>query len=142
MGLEELSGLGIEFAKLCIQLYGMPVERFAGEGSRWFGLVRDGKICAVAWIHKPHIFRPLFMRFSIDMSNSYIVRRVATCCPGDHAVELLQLLIKKLREEGKEYLVALGLPNHSNALYRLAGFEELGRTPRTGHPVFVKALRR
>ena len=70
------------------------------------------------------------------------MRRVATCCPGDHAVELLQLLIKKLREEGKEYLVALGLPNHSNALYRLAGFEELGRTPRTGHPVFVKALRR
>jgi len=105
-------------------------------------LVRDGKICAVAWIHKPHIFRPLFMRFSIDMSNSYIVRRVATCCPGDHAAELLKLLAEKLREEGKEYIVALGLPDHSNALYRLAGFEELGRTPETTPPDVVKPSRR
>ncbi|MEM2863356.1 MAG: hypothetical protein QXW20_07600 [Ignisphaera sp.] len=53
------------------------------------------------------------------MSNSYIVRRVATCCPGDHAVELLKLLAEKLRDEGKEYLVALGPPNHSNVLYKL-----------------------
>ncbi|MEM4501250.1 MAG: hypothetical protein QW512_03875 [Thermofilaceae archaeon] len=139
--LRELQGLEVEYAKLCIQLYGMQIERFAGEGSRFFALARDGKICAVAWIHKAHIFKPLFMRFNLDTSNSYIVRRVATCCPGDHAVDLLKLLAEKLRSEGKELLVALGLPGHSNALYRMAGFKEIGRSPRTGHPVFVLRLR-
>ncbi|MEM4020312.1 MAG: hypothetical protein QXG57_08810 [Thermofilaceae archaeon] len=138
--LRELSGLEVEYAKLCVQLYGMRVERFSGEGSRWFGLVEDGKICAVAWVHRPHIFRPVFERYRIDMSNSYIVRRVATCCPGDHSVELLRKLAERLRGEGKECLVALGLPRHSNALYKMAGFEEVGRTPRTEHPVFIMRL--
>ncbi|MEM4592785.1 MAG: hypothetical protein QW196_05240 [Sulfolobales archaeon] len=138
--LRELSGLEVEYAKLCIQLYGMKVERFSGEGSRWFALVRDGKICAVAWIHRPHIFRPLFVRLGIDQSNTYFLRRIATCCPGDHAVELLELLAEKLRAEGKEAIVTLGLPDHSNALYRKAGFTEIARTPRTNHPVFIRKL--
>jgi len=139
--LRELSGLEVEYAKLCIQLYGMSVERFSGEGSRFFGLVRDGKICAVAWIHKPHIFRPVFTKFKIDMKNTYMLRRVATCCPGDHAVELLLMLSEKLRSEGKEAILTLGLPDHSNATYKKAGFEEIGETPRTKHPVFIKKLR-
>jgi len=140
--LRELSGLEVEYAKLCIQLYGMAVERFSGEGSRWFGLFKDGKICAVAWIHKPHLFKPVFMKYRLDMSNSYLLRRIATCCPGDHSVELLNLLCEQLAKEGKEALVALGLPGHSNALYKQAGFAEVGRTPRTGHPVFARKLQR
>ncbi|MEL9929593.1 MAG: hypothetical protein QXF50_01680 [Sulfolobales archaeon] len=139
--LRELEGLEIEYAKLCIQLYGMKVERFSGEGSRWFALIRDGKICAVAWIHKPFIFKPIFQKYKIDMGNTYLVRRIATCCPGDHSVDLLNLLSERLREEGKEGIVALGLPDHSNAIYKLAGFEEIGRTPRTGHPIFLRRLR-
>lgn len=136
----ELEGEWIELGKLCINLYGMRVDRFSGEGSRWFGLITDGKVCAVAWIHKPHIFTPIFRYFMIDERNSYFIRRVATCCPGDHAVALLQELIKRMREEGKECLVTLGLSNHSNSLYRQAGFEEVGRTPHTNHPVFIKRL--
>ncbi|MEM4853307.1 MAG: hypothetical protein QXQ60_07055 [Thermofilum sp.] len=139
--LVELRGREIRFAQLCIQLYGMPVARFSGLGSRYFALKRDGKICAVAWIHKPSIFRPVFMKFGISQDNAYFLRRIASVCPGDHAVELLEKLCERLRQEGKEVLVTLGLQDHSNALYHKAGFEEVGVTPRTGHPVFVKRLR-
>ncbi|MEM3893362.1 MAG: hypothetical protein QXR12_05385 [Thermofilum sp.] len=131
----------IEYARLCIQLYGMSCARFSAPGSRFFALKKDGKICAVAWIHLPSSFRPIFAKFGITQDNAYFLRRVATCCPGDHAVELLEKLCERLKEEGKEVLVALGLPDHSNALYRKAGFREVGVTPRTGHPVFVKFLR-
>ncbi|MEM4455422.1 MAG: hypothetical protein QXT28_11960 [Thermofilaceae archaeon] len=142
MELKELkSKEEIRFAQACIQLYGMPVPRFTGGGSRYFGLVKDGRICAVAWIHKPHVFTPVFRRFQIDEGNSYFVRRVATCCPGDHLADLLRLLAQRLREEGKENVVVLGLPRHSNLPYREAGFVEVGRTPRTGHPVYVLRLR-
>ncbi|MEM2409817.1 MAG: hypothetical protein QXF87_04830 [Thermofilaceae archaeon] len=139
--LVELRGREAVFAQLCIQLYGMPVARFSGQGSRYFALKKEGKICAVAWIHRPSIFRPVFARFGIGQDNAYFLRRIATVCPGDHAVELLEKLCERLRQEGKEVLVALGLPDHSNALYRQAGFVEVGVTPRTGHPVFVKHLR-
>lgn len=47
----------------------------------------------------------------------------------------------KLREEGKECIWTLGLDDHSNALYRKAGFEEVGKTPRKELPVFMKRLR-
>jgi len=140
--LVELEGAAeIEYARLCIQLYGMSCARFTAPGSRFFALKRDGKICAVAWIHLPSSFYPIFAKFGITQDNAYFLRRVATCCPGDHAVELLERLCERLKEEGKEVVVALGLPDHSNALYRKAGFREVGVTPRTGHPVFVKFLR-
>ena len=142
MELRELRDeLEVEYAKLCVQLYGMKAQPGGGAGSRFFGLVVEGKICAVVWLQKPGIFRPIFEKFGLDQSNSYFIRRVASCCPGDHAVKLLELLAERMRAEGKELLVTLGLPDHSNALYRKAGFDEIGRSPRTGHPVFVRKLR-
>jgi len=131
----------IEYAKLCINLYGRPQIRSGGEGSRFFALKVDNKICAVAWIHKPHIFKPIFEKFKLDQSNSYFIRRIATCCPGDYAVKLLELLAEKLKDEGKELLVTLVFEDHSGAVFKKAGFTEIGRTPRSGHGVFVKKLK-
>jgi predicted GNAT family acetyltransferase len=56
-------------------------------------------------------------------------------------VAFLNAIAERLKNEGKECLWTLGLDAHSNALYKRAGFKEVGRTPRTGHPVFVKKLR-
>ncbi|MEM4976121.1 MAG: hypothetical protein QXT64_02225 [Desulfurococcaceae archaeon] len=137
----ELRGREILYAQLCIQLYGMLCARFSGQGSRYFALRKEGKICAVAWIHRPSVFKPIFAKFGISQDNAYFLRRIATCCPGDYAVELLEKLCEKLRDEGKEVLVTLGLQGHSNALYKKAGFVEVGVTPRTRHPVFVRYLR-
>ena len=61
--------------------------------------------------------------------------------PNDVLVDFLELLAEKLKHDGFEALWTLGLPEHSNALYKKAGFEEVGKSPRTGHPVFVLYLR-
>ncbi|MEM4619443.1 MAG: hypothetical protein QW607_04445 [Desulfurococcaceae archaeon] len=128
----------ILFAKTCIKLYGMPLDRFMNKG-RFFGLIRDGKICAVAYLHEPYIYKTMFRYFMIPEKNSYFLRRIATCCPGEHLITLLQLLFEKLRSEGKECIVTFGLPDHSNYIYKETGFTEIGRT-RRGNPIFIKKL--
>ncbi|MEM4889909.1 MAG: hypothetical protein QXJ64_10785 [Thermosphaera sp.] len=128
----------ILFAQYCIKLYGMPIHQFLSKG-RYFALCRDGKICAVVYLHDPHIYRSLFRNLMIPERNSYFLRRIASCCPGDHLIELLNLLFKKLKDEGKEVIVTFGLPGHSNKIYRESGFTEIGKTKR-GNPIFLKKL--
>jgi len=141
MSLVELRDYrDIKLAKALIQKYhvqGVPYGGGFARSHRFFVLERDGYWCAIAWIHEPTPFRFIFERFKLDQSQSYFLRRIVSVCPGHHAVELLKLLCQKLKNEGKELLVTLGLPNHSNALYKLAGFKEVGKCVRSGHPVFV-----
>ncbi|MEM1661289.1 MAG: hypothetical protein QXF34_00010 [Desulfurococcaceae archaeon] len=128
----------ILFARACIKLYGMPTHQFLSKG-RFFGLCRDGKICAVAYLHDPHIYKSLFRNLKIPEENSYFLRRISECCPGDHLVDLLNLLIDKLRNEGIKCIVTFGMPDHNNEIYRETGFIEIGRTKR-GSPIFIKKL--
>jgi len=135
----------IRLARMLIERYhsqGMVRGGGAAGGHRWFGYLVDGYICAVAWLHDATPFRFVAHMFMIPSDNSYFIRRICKTCPGDYLVEFLNALSERLRGEGKECLWTLGLDDHSNALYKKAGFVEVGRTPRTGHPVFVRWLRR
>ena len=120
---------------------GVPRGEGLGRGSRYFVLVVDCFWCAGVWVHLPSSFRPLFMKFNVPCDNSYFLRRICSFCPGQYSVMLLRLLCERLRNEGKEAILTLGLADHSNALYKKAGFVEVGVTPRSKHPVFVKYLR-
>jgi len=120
---------------------GIPRGSGAGRYSRYFVWVIDGYWCAGAWIHDNTPFRFIAQRFNIPNDNTYFLRRICKFCPIECTIDFLKALINKLREEGKEVLWTLGLDDHSNALYKKAGFIEVGKTPRTKHPVFVYKLR-
>jgi hypothetical protein len=143
--LVELEGEeDVEFAKMLIARYhaqGAPRGGAAARRHRFFAWVCDGYICAVAWLHDNTPFRFIAERFRIGSENSYFIRRICKTCPGDYLVDFLNAIAERLKAEGKECIWTLGLDDHSNALYRRAGFVELGKTPRTQHPVFVKWLR-
>lgn len=98
---------------------------------------------AGAILQDPQAFMPVFEKAMVDTKRSYFLRRVCRLVPrsvvGDVLVEFLKKLSEKLRSEGKECIVTLGLDDHSNKLYKLAGFRMVGRTT-TGKPIFVKYL--
>lgn len=110
-------------------------------GSRYFVYVVDGYWVAGAVLQSPAAWLPVFARFRLDTKRSYFLRRVTKFCPCDCLVEFLDALSERLAEEGKELLVTLGLPDHSNALYKRAGFQLVGYTAKGKRPVFVKRLR-
>jgi len=125
----------------------VPPGGGAGGGARFFVLAAAEPEhpttwywLAGAWLHDSTPFRFVAQRFKIPMDTSYFIRRVCKFAPGDWLVELLVLLSAQLRSEGKKALWSFGLPGHSNAVYRQAGFEEVGRTSRSDYPVFVKWL--
>jgi hypothetical protein len=134
----------IKFAKMSIDRYhaqGAPRGGAAARRHRFFAWVCDGYICAVAWLHDNTPFRYIAERFRIGHENSYFIRRICKTCPGDYLVDFLNAIAERLKAEGKECIWTLGLDDHSNALYKRAGFVELGKTPRTRHPVFMRWLR-
>jgi hypothetical protein len=134
----------IQLLKTLIAKYhrqGAPRGGAAAGHHRYFVLVEEGYWVAGVWLHDNTPFRFIAQRFNIGHENSYFIRRVCKFAPGDWLVELLKLLADRLRAEGKECIWTLGLDYHSNALYKRAGFTEVGRTPRTGHPVFALRLR-
>jgi len=137
----------IKFVRLLIDYYhdqGMPHGGGAGKNSRYFMyLANDGEqnfIVAVAWLHDNTPFRFVAQQYKIPTDRSYFIRRITKTAPGDYAVNFLVDLAQKLKNDGFEVLWTLGFPDHSNALYKKAGFTEVGKTNRTGHPVFVKKL--
>ncbi|MCC6050026.1 MAG: hypothetical protein LM580_04935 [Thermofilum sp.] len=134
----------IQLLKALIARYhrqGAPKGGAAAGHHRFFVLVEEGYWVAGAWLHDNTPFRFIAQRFMIGSENSYFIRRICKFAPGDWLIALLKLLADKLKKEGKECIWTLGLDDHSNALYKRAGFVEVGRTPRTGHPVFVLRLR-
>ena len=143
--LVELEEQGeIELFRALVRKYhsqGCPRGGGLGKGNRYFVLEVDGYWVAGAWIHLPSTFSNVLMNCELPVDNTYFLRRVCAFAPGDWCVELLEQLCEKLKSEGKECLVALGLPDHSNALYKRAGFELVGYTKRTRHPVFARRLR-
>ena len=126
------------FNQLMARYHTMGVRPGLAKG-RYFVYVVDGYWVAGAYLQPPDAFIPVFHKFRLDTKRSYFIRRIAKFCPGDYLVEFLGELAKKLRDEGKELLVTLGLEDHSNALYKHAGFRQIGYT-RSGKPVFVKQL--
>ena len=112
-----------------------------GEGLRFFVLEQGGFWVAGALIHRPGQFARMFKKYNVPADTGYFLRRICSFAPGEHAVALLELLADKLRKEGKHAIMTLCFPHHSGALYKHAGFEEVGVT-RTGMKVFVKWLRK
>lgn len=144
MLVELVDKKDIAFARSLIARYhgqGLPSGGGASRRQRWFAWVVEGYVCAVAWLHDNTPFRFIAEKYRIGSENSYFIRRICKTCPGDHLLEFLNAIIEKLREEGKECVWTLGLPDHSNALYKKAGFEEVGVTPKTKHPIFIMKLR-
>jgi len=134
----------IELLKALIGKYhrqGVPKGGGAARRHRYFVYVVDGFWCAGAWLHDSTPFRFVAEKFMIPLDTSYFIRRICRFCPVDCLVDFLTQIAEKLRSEGWEVLWTLGLDDHSNALYKKAGFTEVGRTPRSGHPVFVLRLR-
>jgi len=134
----------VELLKRLIAKYhrqGVPRGGGAAKRHRYFVLIEEGYWVAGAWLHDNTPFRYLAERFRIGSENSYFIRRICKFAPGDWLLPFLSLIAEKLKAEGKECVWTLGLDDRSNALYRKAGFVEVGRTPRTGHPVFVLRLR-
>jgi len=138
----------IKFLRLLIDYYhgqGMPHGGGAGKNSRYFMYIAKEElqnfIVAVAWLHDNTPFRFVAQQYKIPSDRSYFIRRVTKTAPGDYLVKFLVDLSEKLKNDGLEVLWTLGMPEHSNSLYKKAGFQEVGRTNRTGHPVFVKWLK-
>lgn len=137
----------IKFVRMLIDYYhsqGMPLGGGAGKNSRYFMYIaNDGEqnyIVAVAWLHDNTPFRYIAQEYKIPDNRSYFIRRVTKTAPGDYDINFLIDLSKKLKSDGFEVLWTLGFPEHSNALYKKAGFQEVGKTNRTGHPIFIKKL--
>ena len=97
-------------------------------------------IVAVAWLHDNTPFRFIAQQYSIPSDRSYFIRRITKTAPGDYLVKFLNDLSEKLKNDGFEVLWTLGMPEHSNSLYKKSGFQLVGYTNRTKHPVFVKKL--
>jgi len=145
----------IKFVRMLIDFYhsqGMPLGGGAGKNSRYFMYIANEKgsveqsspqqdfIVAVAWLHDNTPFRYIAQEYKIPDNRSYFIRRVTKTAPGDYDINFLVDLSKKLKSDGFEVLWTLGFPDHSNALYKKAGFVEVGKTNRTGHPIFIKKL--
>jgi hypothetical protein len=137
----------LKLLRMLIDFYhsqGMPSGGGAGKNSRYFMyLANDGEqnfIVAVAWLHDNTPFRFIAQQYKIPTDRSYFIRRITKTAPGDYAVSFLVDLAQKLKNDGFEVLWTLGFPDHSNALYKKAGFQQVGETNRTKHPVFVKKL--
>lgn len=115
---------------------------------RYFvGVVEENGVeywVAGAILQDPRAFISVFSKALVDTKRSYFLRRVCRFVPksvtGDVLVEFLNKLSEKLRAEGKECIVTLGLDDHSNKLYELAGFKRVGCTT-TNKPIYVKHLR-
>ena len=134
----------IRFLKELIRRYhaqGCPSGGAMSKRQRFYVYEIEGYWCAGMWIHGSEPFRFIAQRHRIPIDTSWFIRRVCRFCPIDCLVDFITAVAKELREEGWECIWTLGLPSHSNALYRRAGFEEVGKSPRTGHPIFVKWLR-
>lgn len=130
-----------------IRFFGTLMNRYHRAGARYgFAPARravyvvEGFWVAGAALQPPTPFAQLFIKHKLDTKRSYFIRRIAKFAPGDWLVEFLEALSIKLRDEGKELLVTLGYKDHSNALYKLAGFELIGYT-RSGKPIFIRRLR-
>lgn len=130
---------GIKLFNRLMSMYHRQGSKPGLAKSRYFVYVVDGYWVAGAMLQPPHPFISIFYRFNLDTKRSYFIRRIAKFCPGDHLVEFLSALAERLRAEGKELLVTLGLDGHTNALYRHAGFQEIGLTA-NGKPVYVLRL--
>lgn len=137
----------IKFVRMLIDYYhsqGMPLGGGAGKNSRYFMYIaNDGEqnyIVAVAWLHDNTPFRYIAQQYQIPNDRSYFIRRVTKTAPGDYDVKFLIDLSLKLKNDRIEVLWTLGMPEHINSAYKKAGFQEVGKTNRTGHPIFVKKL--
>jgi hypothetical protein len=99
-------------------------------------------ITSVAWLHDNTPFRFIAEKYNIPNDRSYFIRRITSTCPGNYIVNFLNDLSEKLKNDGQEVLWTLGFPDHSNATYRRAGFEEIGISKNSGHPIYVKYLQK
>lgn len=142
--LQELTNpKDISLVRALIEKYhglGMPRGGGMAKGSRWFAWVCDGYIVAGAWLHLPSSFLPIYQIFKLDETQSYFFRRICRFAPGEFMLDFLEALSQKLRSEGKKSIVVLGYDDHSNALFKKAGYEQVGIVRRSGKPVLVKRL--
>ena len=129
-----------------IRFFTQLMDRYHRQGARYgFGKPRlfvgvvEGYWVAGAVLQPPRAFISVFNQFNLDTGRSYFLRRIAKFCPGDHLLQFLALLADRLHGEGKELLVTLGYGDHSNALYKRAGFTHVGDT-KSGKPVYVLHL--
>jgi hypothetical protein len=134
----------IQLLRMLISKYhkqGIPMGGGAARKSRYFVYVSDdGFWVAGAWLHDNTPFRFIAEKFRIGSENSYFIRRICKFSPGEWLVDFLNSLCEKLKSEGKECLWTLGLDDHSNALYKKAGFIEIGKTSKSNIPVFMRKL--
>jgi len=129
-----------------IRLFNLLMDRYHVQGAkaglgrnRYFVGIVEGYWVAGAILQEPGSWANLFMKFRVDQGRSYFLRRIAKFAPGDWLLEFLEKLRERLRSEGKEAILTLGLPGHSNALYKKAGFKQIGMT-KSGRPVFLLLL--
>lgn len=137
----------IKFVRTLIDYYhqqGMPNGGGAGKNSRYFMYIAkediQNFIVAVAWIHDNTPFRYIASQYKIPADRSYFIRRITKTAPGDYDINFLIDLGKKLKNEDSEVIWTLGIPGSQNTIFKKAGFEQVGVTNRSGHPVFVKKL--
>jgi len=141
---ELEKGEDIQLLKMLIAKYhrkSCPRGGAAARHHRYFALVEGRFWVAGAWLHDNTPFRYIAELHRIGHENSYFIRRISNFAPGEWLETLLKLLAEKLRAEGKECIWTLGLDDYTNVLFKRAGFTEVGKTPRTGHPVLVLKLR-
>ncbi|AZI75922.1 putative acetyltransferase [Sulfolobales Beppu rod-shaped virus 1] len=133
----------IKLVRLLIDKYhqqGLKLGGGASKVEQYYAYECEGFIVAVAWLHGSEPYRFIAQKFNIPLDRSLFIRRITKTSPEDYLISFLNELSLLLRQNGYEALWTLGFPNHSNALYKKANFEEVGETNRTKNPVFVRWL--
>lgn len=134
----------IELIRKLIDKYhdqGVPHGSGNGKSSRYFAYECDNYIVAVAMLHDNTPFYFVAMKFNVQSDRALFIRRITKVCPGDYLQDFIHALALKLKKDGFEVLWTLGFSDHSNALYKNTGFQEIGTTRKNDHPVFVLKLK-
>ena len=121
-GKEEL------FARLCASIYSQEKSKGGqSNNQRIFALVDSNRICAVVIIQRSNRFFPIFQALGVDPLKSWVIRRMAYCCPGGYLVTLLKGVANILSGEGSSLLLAVTSDYESMSACREAGFTQLTR---------------
>lgn len=95
---------------------------------------------AGAILHSPQPFAQALLRYGVNLSNSYFIRRICNLCPcNDYLVVFLRMLAERIKDEC-ESLITFGLDEHTNKQYEQAGFKKVGIT-KSGKPIYILKLR-
>ena len=111
------------YARLCASIYSQEKGKSGqSNNQRIFALVDSGRICAVVVVQRPTKFYSLIHTLGADPLKSWVICRMAYCCPGGYLVTLLKGVANILSGEGSSLLLTVTSDPENMDACREAGF--------------------